>query len=125
MMTRRKRPETAGTPTLFTADRPPKRSAERAVEAALTEYRADGRPIDPLMSKVLRSQGMAIDVAIGRGDDWKIGNANRVMLELMQGFGLVDRGEPDELDDLLRKLTAHDLDADQAGDADAAVRDEP
>jgi hypothetical protein len=76
---------------LFAAPDRVKGAGERAVERSLTGWRKAGREIDPAMSSMLRAQGFAVDLAIAKGDPWQVGNATKVYLELVGGFGLIAR----------------------------------
>jgi hypothetical protein len=66
-----------------------KGSAELAVEDTIAGWVRAGRDIDPATSRMLRAQGFAVDLAIGRRDAWQVGNATRGYLDLVNGFGLV------------------------------------
>lgn len=64
---------------------------ERAVEVAIARWRRAGRDIDAATSSMLRAQGFAVDLAMEKRDPWQVGNATKVYLELVDGFGLVNR----------------------------------
>lgn len=106
-------------------------ATERAVEKDLREWRAAGRKIDAVISKTLRAQAHAVDLAEAKADPWQVGNANRVLLELMRGYGLVETGNALDpfaalVDKLGRMAGDHDDDDDEtAGGDPAPVRDTP
>lgn len=115
-------PAPAADSALFDMARP-KGATERAVERSLALWRAGGRDLDPITSRMLRIQGHAVDLAQGKADPWQIGNANRVLLELMAGVGLVSAAAAaDPVETLLAQIMADD-DADD--DRAAQIRNAP
>jgi hypothetical protein len=76
---------------LFGAPDRAKGARERAVELSIAKWRKEGREIDAATSSMLRAQGFAVDVAMAKADPWQVGNATKGYLELVDGFGLVNR----------------------------------
>jgi hypothetical protein len=76
---------------LFASPDRAKGARERAVEISIAAWRKAGRDIDAATSAMLRAQGFAVDLAMAKADPWQVGNATKVYLELVDGFGLVNR----------------------------------
>lgn len=121
-----RRPTTPATALFAVPDRS-KGATERAIEKDLAGWRAAGRHIDAVISKALRAQAHAVDIAEAKADPWQVGNANRVLLELMRGFGLVDTTNTSDpfaaMLDKLGRLGDEHTDNDPAAGADTAVPD--
>ena len=126
-----RRPPAEAAPPLFALPARTRGAAERAVEKDLREWRAAGRKIDAVISKTLRAQAHAVDLAEAKADPWQVGNANRVLLELMRGYGLVETGNALDpfaalVDKLGRMAGDHDDDDPAAAGGDPApVLDAP
>jgi hypothetical protein len=92
---------------------PPRRRGrhERAMEATIRVWRADGKTIDPAASVSLRSQAAAVDLAEAKGDYWHIGNANRVLMDLRAGYIDERIAGTDPFDAFLRQFGDDDGDS--------------
>jgi len=84
---------------------------QAAVAAQITAWQAAGRAVSLVVRQLLLDQAHAIDLARGARRATQISGASRVMLELLQGFRLLDDSPP-PVDDPFAKFL-EDLTADE------------
>jgi hypothetical protein len=93
---------------------------ERAMEQTIRQWRSEGHSLDPAASSALREQAGAVDLAIGKGEQWHISNCLAAEAQLRREYGPA-RDTGDQFDAFMASLTG-DRDPDGAA---APVRDGP
>lgn len=97
--------------SLFAPAGVPAGPVEQAMTASLDAYRAAGVVVSRVSAASLLAQAHAVDLAIRARRPTNVSGANRVLLEMMTGLGLIDRSAPattDPLDKLIAGILAEE-----------------